>query len=303
VVENITVTPDGTIEHAKITLKAAPGEEHDGTAGSGVSIEGWIFFDGTAFPVPCSVENLEFFGSTTFSSIRFDQSSTADLKTVQGCLLHDNVISAFYANGHGGVISFSDNLTVQNTIIYDMVNSGSSNRNVSGIAVQTGRLTNIDNCTIYRIRQNGTGNAYGISYIDDVDHTVRNNLVIDTGLGGSTSGTVADYNIASPSNATAATNLSSDSSAPGAAVGDPTTAAANFIATIDGSENLYQIEGADATDVATDLGTANGVNIDHAGTDRDEGSLDPWDCGAQEFIPGAPPTGGVSNIIGGGIVA
>jgi hypothetical protein len=139
------------------------------------------------------------------------------------------------------------------------------------------------NNTIDRIvKDNGSATCYGIRLTDDNNVIIKNNIVC--GTGGTTSGTKADYSVASPTNQVANRNQSSDATAPGTTNYRNIAASGEFISTVDGSENYHLKTGANAINNGEDLVTTpSGVQYDIDNRDRDALN-DTWDIGADEFV-------------------
>jgi hypothetical protein len=138
-----------------------------------------------------------------------------------------------------------------------------------------------------------------LSYADIANMKIKNVIITDTG--GTTSGTKQDFIIASPSNATAGYNLSSDASAADDGVTGNVlinkTSAAQFVSTAGGSEDLHLKSSADARNRGTDLATTpTGVQYDIDNYDRDTNAV-VWDIGADEYTAGADGSETVSGTV------
>ena len=196
------------------------------------------------------------------------------------------------------IATLPGDVTVMNTIIYDIRTNAADADNISGVldisaVTDTIRLSNV---TVFNVtNNNGSGYARGISIPDNATNFVRNSISMDTN--GTSSGSIVDYEPATYSNATVSHNMASDATASGTGSLDSKTAGNQFVSTVDGSEDLHLKTGADAIDAGTDLVTfPSGVEIDIDGRNRDaEG--DTWDMGADELVAGAPSATPIYQII------
>jgi hypothetical protein len=287
--ETITIndtTPDS------VTLSVASGERHDGTDGNGARIvrtaaPTTLITIGANSLVPFVFEWLEI--DCNGNNIRKTIDTVAGMNgTISKILLHG--VSAgrafMYAIGVLGGDS-GDTINVLNCIVYDIYNA--NNGEVDGIystASTGGRNRNFLNCTVHDVYDDhATGTARGINFADGGSITVKNMVITDTSANTST-----DYIPASPSNATAGYNLSSDTSASDDGVTGNVltskTSANQFVSNSD-PYDLHIKTGADAIDAGEDLGTTpSGVEIDIDARDRDAQG-DTWDMGAHEFVTAA----------------
>jgi hypothetical protein len=262
---------------AFITLTAASGERHDGTAGTGCRILGnWI----DVHP-PTSTYSVE------ISWIEIDRNSRGSSQCIE---LNRNVIGvphvvhACILHGYGKIgISngtYTRGCSITNNFIYDGERTTHDSIGINLSAVTTYDDYWLDNNTIFNINapNESTGDAFGIKGLDRADHYLRNNVVCDV------VGAISSQCFQGHASTTEDHNVSSDSTAQGTGSITDVTTADQFVSTVGSSEDLHLKAGSDCIDAGTDLGTTSpGVNIDINGRDRDA-EADTWDIGAHEFI-------------------
>lgn len=275
--ESVLINGGGTVGLASVTLTAAAGERHDGTAGTGARIvisvgadqtvithgrtfvtTSWIEIDGNGVSVRCG----------------WNDTNSND-NDITNCIVHGARRAGFcegIVKGRRG--------TIANCIVYDW--QGTAEFASTGIAPKTGFGSHnvyCVNCTSHD-NESASGGGKGIDYTDSTNHIIKNCIATSNGT---------DYTAAATAGA-ASHNLSSDATASGTGSLTSKTAANQFVSIVGGSEDLHLKTGADAIDAGTDLGTTpTGVNIDIDGRDRDlEG--DTWDMGADEFVSAAAAT-------------
>lgn len=283
-IEDITyndTTPD------TINIKAAAGEEHDGTAGTGVVIQGLVSVSTTK---PFTFEILEIDGNGESDNRHYlvlAQNTTSVVSFINRMIIHGsehNNIGSMFA----GVLCNIGGHRITNNFVYDITNgTPGSGRLVAGIANAGSQDRETLNNTVFNTVVSNDGSAYSYSFNDDSDFTLTNNIGCDPDVQG-TPTVEAVFQQSSPSNATVSYNLSSDATASGTGSLTNKSASNQFVSIVGGSEDLHLKSGADAIDAGTDLGTTPvGVNIDIDGRDRDaEG--DTWDMGAHEFVSVGP---------------
>ena len=189
-----------------------------------------------------------------------------------------------------GAGSSSDTLTIQNNIIYNIVETGGDNT----VAVNTNQwagTANIYNNTIYNIESDGTGKqARGIIYGGNANNTtnIKNNIVAKMVADGAASNERAYDKTSGSSTENASNNLSDDTTttaaykAPGSdSLQDKTLSEIAFVSVSPGSEDLHIADSSVCYEAGVDLGTTNEVNIDINGFDRDAGDVT-WDMGAHQ---------------------
>jgi len=184
----------------------------------------------------------------------------------------------------------SDTLTIQNNIIYNVVETASDGSSAINTNPWQG-TANIYNNTIYNVESDGTSKqAYGIVYGNDADATmnIKNNLVAKIVADGGTSNERAYKQSNGSSTLNASNNLSDDTitdsayKAPGSdSLQDKTLAQIDFVSTSAGSEDLHIDDDSVCRQAGVDLGTTNNVNIDIDGFDRDAAGV-VWDIGADQ---------------------
>lgn len=293
--EDVVIDGGSTIGLSSITLTAATGEEHDGTAGTGARLVPSA--NGQGFLISSTVSTitlswLEWDGTDQFcrddGAILVATGSTNTIN-VANMLVYDSESSGaglapnLYRHDSG-------NANVMNCIFYGGTYTGGSGAaphawaRLNAGSSHTGQALN---CTVHGCNNNGSGNGFGLSTLDTVgnEETVKNCIVTD--IGGTTGGSTDCYQRSSPSNDTYDYNIASDTTASGANSHDSETASDLFVSVTDGSEDLHLKSGAtNAIDGGEDLGTTpTGVNIDINGRDRDAQG-DTWDIGAHEFVSG-----------------
>lgn len=275
-VENVVLDLGETVGLSKIILTVPTTDRHDGNVGTGVKLQGGIFH--TAL-IDCTIEWLEVDTGDGHGGVRADPSTTSIISQVNNCLIHD--ISNSSAAKTQGLIA-GDRAVVYafNNLCWNYTQTGSGARR--GIGISSGSSTRIFKCnnnSVHNIVCNaGTGVCYGIRiFADHANKEVQNNVVTDSS--GSTTGTIQDYDFSTDTNMDAATNASSDSTAPSAIASEPVVSTTEF----ESSTNLLLKSGAECIDAGTDLGVTNGVNIDIKGRDRDF-ETDVWDVGGHELV-------------------
>ncbi|MBD3345715.1 MAG: hypothetical protein GF401_11700 [Chitinivibrionales bacterium] len=251
-----------------IRISVADGYRHNGVAGSGVVLHGYIFFN-ELNPAYTKIEWLEITGPDATGSdndaAKIDVSANW---TIDHCIIHDDgssdVQGVFIGSG-------SDSVTVKNSIIYNM----------SGCGIQTAGAEGLEflNNTIYNCI------SYGVRITNNSIALVRNVIAVDNGGGEDPD----FYANSSTWESQCSHNLSSDESAPG----DDATAVYDaiasdlFLSTELGSEDLHIQVGSPAQNAGTTL-SGGGTDIDgqsRSGT---------WDIGADEIPESNQPPGNLS---------
>ena len=302
---------DGTPD--SITLRAATGEEHDGTAGTGVrivrSVASLRILHLSVGNVSVETMEIDANHQSTANTTRIVQISTVSSVSsgVSRCILHGAVLSngALY-----GIQAFGSETHALNCLVYDINNTSAGVAVCYGYSGDTGtvRYQTVYNLTVHNVRKNGSGPALAF-YFEDVhaSNILRNCIGTDTANAGI--GSAGDF-VAGPfSTSVLEYNLSSDATASGTGSLINKPSADLYVSNVFGSEDLHLKTGADAIDVGFDPGTTpTGVEIDLDGRDRDaEG--DTWDMGAHEFVvvAGGQPTmrrwGGVPHMSPGPVLA
>tara|TARA_R100000005_G_scaffold83373_1_gene51179 strand:- start:47 stop:1420 length:1374 start_codon:yes stop_codon:yes gene_type:complete len=296
---------------SSVTLSVYEDDRHDGTAESGAlwkptansghnqGILRINIDDMTAEWLDISFDSLD--SRNTNKAIVL--AGTNDDNIIRNNLIHDK-------NGNPGNTgpfmihtiaagASSDTLSIQNNIIYNIVETSSDN----AIAINTNLWSgtaNIYNNTIYNIDSQATSKqARGIIYGGNANNTtnIKNNLVAKMVADGAASNERAYQKTSGSSTENASNNLSDDTTttaaykAPGSdSLQDQTLAQIAFVSTTAGSEDLHIQSSSVCAEAGVDLGTTNEVNIDINGRDRDaEG--DTWDIGAHQVSEAAADTG------------
>jgi len=284
VFDELVVYNDAT--PTSLIVKPAAGEAHDGTAGTGVRI---VLSSGVGTVL--DVDAAFGLSGIIFEFLEIDCNGEDDIGigslsgqpfTVRNNLIHGGV-SAF---GEIMGIRTGDALRALDNTIYDMSTGSTGAEGAFGIDTTVAGSTTVDimNNTIHKIvNDGGSGPCSGIKTTDNSNKTVQNNLVTDTG--GTTSGSVEDYDLPAPATATYDHNLSSDTTASGTGSLTSKSASNIYVSTVVGSEDLRQKSGSPSIDAGVDKGTSpSGVEKDITGFNREtDTSRDPWDMGSHEF--------------------
>ena len=295
--ETVTVNGGGSVGLSSATLKAASGEEHDGTAGSGVRIvrtgggdvitlSGQSWYTVTGIEVDANGNSGAGFAT---SGVNSASGPTINRCIVQGLSVSDNHLK--------GIRAIEASMVLLNSIIYDCTSSHTGSGHMHGVELHPSNYNyRILNNTIHDMVNNGgTGACYGLSSGDGSNRHLRNLVITDTA--GTTSGTVQDFETSSFSTATADYNAASDTSASGTGSLDSITTADQYVSTTGGSEDLHiKDQDADIYEAGTDLGTTpSGVELDIDGYDRDSNGVT-WSIGADQGEAAPAGAGGVSIV-------
>ena len=296
---------------SSVTLSVYEDDRHDGTAESGAlwkptansghnqGILRINIDDMTAEWLDISFDSLD--SRNTNKAIVL--AGTNDDNIIRNNLIHDK-------NGNPGNTgpfmihtiaagASSDTLSIQNNIIYNIVETNNDN----SMAINTNQwagTANIYNNTIYNIDAQGSSKqTWGIVYgnVASAVINIKNNIVAKMVADGTGSNERAYQKFNGSSTENASNNLSDDTTttaaykAPGSdSLQDQTLAQIAFVSTTAGSEDLHIQSSSVCAEAGVDLGTTNEVNIDINGRDRDaEG--DTWDIGAHQVSEAAADTG------------
>jgi hypothetical protein len=290
---------------ASVKLTVNSDDRHDGTAESGVL---WKPTTGSGHEqgiIRVAIDNLTV-EWLDISMASLDSTNTNKVVALMGTnddfILRNMLIHDKYGNPgatgphliHTNLAGASgDTLTIQNNIIYDIVETN----NDSTVALNLNKwagTANVYNNTIYKLTCNGssktsTGIIFGNS--STCVANIKNNII--SLLGGN--GTKRAYwkNGAS-STANTANNLSDDTSHATYDAEDmaqslndassligKTLAEISFVSTTVGSEDLHIDTDSVCLEAGVDLGTTNEANIDIDGVDRDATGVT-WDIGADQ---------------------
>ena len=190
-----------------------------------------------------------------------------------------------------GAGASSDTLTIQNNIIYNVVETNNDNAAAMLLNAWSGTV-NVYNNTIYNIEsQGGSKVAIGIrsAHTSGSTSNVKNNIVAKLVSAASNGERAFEDGIANGSAGTfnEAYNLSDDTSATAydargtGSLANKTLSEIDFVSTSGGSEDLHLDTSSVCLEAGVDLGTTNGVNIDIDGVDRDATGVT-WDIGADQ---------------------
>ena len=274
--EKVSLNGGGTISLASATLSVASGERHDGTSGSGATIN-----------------------STSAGAI-LDIARTGFAYKIEWLEITQSGFSPGSVQNFGIKFEQDDDPVIRNMLIYGVVGATHTGRPAIGIGTGGSRaLPEITNCMIFN-NGGGTSTASGgiginanaaSAAVGILNCTVHDNLAVGSygGIGLKAVGSNLDArNCISTDNdnndydgtfGTEDYNLSSDATAVGTDL-DSKSSADQFVS--NSSYDLHLKSGADAIDAGTDLGTAANVDID--GFDRHAVAIhDPWDCGCHEL--------------------
>ena len=198
-----------------------------------------------------------------------------------------------------GAGASSDTLTIQNNIIYNVVETSNDNAAAMLLNAWSGTV-NVYNNTIYNIEsQGGSKVAIGIRSSNPSGSTsnVKNNIVAKLVSAASNGERAFEDGPANGSSGTfnEAYNLSDDTSATiydargTGSLANKTLAEIDFVSTSAGSEDLHLDTDSVCRQAGVDLGTTNGVDIDIDGFDRDANGV-VWDIGADQTANDAATT-------------
>jgi len=298
-------------ELASVKLTVHADSRHDGTAESGALLKPTSGSGHNQGIIRIAVDNVTIeWLDISLDSLDSENTNKAIVLTGTNddCILRNMLLHDKNGNpGNTGPLTIhttnagatSDTLTIQNNIIYNIVETASDGASAINTNPWQG-TANIYNNTIYNIESDGTGKqSHGIVYGNDADATmnIKNNLVAKIVADGGTSNERAYKQSNGSSTLNASNNLSDDTTTnssykdPGSdSLQDKTLAEISFVSTTGGSEDLHISSGSDCIDAGVDLGTTNGVEIDINGRNRDSNG-DTWDIGAHEFVADAATTG------------
>ncbi|MHC4767455.1 MAG: right-handed parallel beta-helix repeat-containing protein [Planctomycetota bacterium] len=260
----LVVNGSTTDETHYMMLTVASGQRHNGIAGAGARLDAGGGFSTRPISVKDPYTRIEWLEITNWlddhSGVYFDESpaeDNADNSSVSNLLLHN-----FFTGTSDSALHFrADNVTAQNTIIYD--------GDGEGIRVRLGTGHVIDNCTIYGIIGDGVYQLSGTGV------SIRNTICVgNTSDDFDLQGTVDyfDYNMY---DTLAGLPAGANDQSPPA---DPDDL---FVSIAPGSEDLHlETTGHSAGNTGLDLSTDFTTDIDG------ETRIDPWDLGADEAIFG-----------------
>ena len=252
-----TISGSTTDATHNITLTVALGNRHDGTAGTGVVLDGVNTDQGIRVEDDFAV--IEWFeltrnrGSLNAAALVVQDASNV---LIQQVIIHDFLDLGNFVTGIRA--QSNSDYTVRNCIIYDGGRAGIRNNTASSTGL-------VENCTVYGMVDSGTGT--GILHSSGT-LTVTNTVSM---------GNEVDFN----GTITQSFNLSSDATASGLGSLTGKAPTLQFVNITPGDEanwDLHLIPGADALDAGTDLSPAFVIDID--AQIRPWGAQ--WDMGADE---------------------
>jgi len=295
-----------SLSSVKLTVNSD--DRHDGTAESGAL---WKPTSGSGHDqgiIRVGIDSL----TVEWLDISMDSLDSRDTNKVilltgtnDDCIIRNNLIHDRGGNpGNNGPFiihtvgagASTDTLTIQNNIIYEIVET--SNDSVSAINTnQWSGISNIYNNTIYKLTCAGSSKAsVGIMFgnVSSAVANVKNNIVSLLTVVGVSTLARAYRKVGASSTANTANNLSDDTTHAtynaedmeqnlndtSALIGK-TLAQIDFVSTVVGSEDLHLDTSSVCLEAGVDLGTTNGVNIDIDGVDRDATGVT-WDIGADQ---------------------
>jgi hypothetical protein len=239
----VTIGGDTVDATHYMKLTVAPFNRHNGTAGTGVVLDG-----GNVSTNPIAV-NDNFTVVEGFELIRHRGANGAAAVQVgaSGVVLQDLLVHDFddlsftvvgiKANANGV-------FTVRNSFFYD---GGGLGLAAAIRGTNAPNTVTVQNCSIYKMTGRGV-------YADAGTFNVTNTVSVGN--------TVQDFDIAA---GTQSYNLSSDASATGTGSLTGRSATAQFVSTLAGKEDLHLQAGADALNVGTDLSLFFQGDIDEDG--------------------------------------
>jgi len=298
-----TVNFDNKQSLSSVTLSVHSDDRHDGTAESGAL---WKPTSGSGHNqgiLRINIDNMiaEWLDISLASLTSANTNKaivlvgTNDDNIIRNNLIHD---SDGNPGGTGpfmihilGAGASSDTLTVQNNIIYNIV-EGSNDNAAAMLFDQWAGTVNVYNNTIYNIvSQGGSKVAIGIRSSNPSGSTsnVKNNIVAKLVSAASNGERAFEDGPANGSSGTfnEAYNLSDDTSATiydargTGSLANKTLAEIDFVSVGVGSEDLHIDDDSVCRQAGVDLGTTNNVNIDIDGFDRDAAGV-VWDIGADQ---------------------
>ena len=291
--ESFTIDNGSFSKVDTIKLKAANGQEHDGTPDSGVKItySGTItseasvwtvgYTSGTHGEKKVKIEGLEFADISNSQDIFMYLFGLGTLNTIfSRCLV--NNIKTTNASTKAFHVFHNGQSSINNTMIFNCGKAATSNSvNGTSIALRFSDSTNnkIYNCTVHNIYDKTSGaSSYGAHYGE-----YRNTSITDTNECFKLFSGSANSN-----------NISSDNTAPGNYSMAGKESSKMFVSTTEGSEDLHLKSRAPALRKGVDLGTTDDVQYDIDNLNRDStGSI--WDIGADQCNTCTPDVGGSPN--------
>lgn len=286
-----------TLGLASATLQAASGQEHDGTADTGVivvtGVDTW-HLAASSPDLDLSIIFIEWQGVDTTGpdtgSINITEKLDGNI-SIRNNLFHEfkgtvdakSVIKQA-GNPNPNVFHILDN------IFYDIATTGTG-ATARAVLITGGFSGGVQvmNNTAHDVSGTSTADHAGFyGSWDKTNNKFQNCIATNVLNAGDGDGLC--YRSPGTTNATESHNAASDTTANGTGSIDSITTADQYVSTTGGSEDLHLKSGSDGIDAGTDLVTTpNGVEIDINGRNRDSEG-DTWDMGAHELV--AAPSGG-----------
>ncbi len=264
--ENVNISGITTTSTNKVTLTAAVGARHNGTAhavssGNNARIKTDAVIAALRVRIPhCEISHLEVFDTGVAEGIVVNSIGTAGEVSIHHCIVHNDRQNE--VNSNYGIYVSDSNVTVKiyRNIVYGM---GSYSINCANVA--SGSL--VYNNTSYNNRLRGF--SWNIS-----NCILRNNVAFDNDENyASTIG--QEYNASGSTDGTETGPASGTGSLPGLITANQFSNISGY-----GTLDLRLKSGSDLLNVGTDLGSPYDADIEG---DSMSGS---WDMGADEFTPG-----------------
>jgi hypothetical protein len=291
--ESFTIDDGSFTKVDSIKLKAADGQEHDGTPDSGVKItySGSIGNASAVWKVgytsethgnkKVKIEGLEFADISNSQDIFMYSFNLGTLNTIFSRCLVNNIKTSNSSTKDFHVFHNGQS-SINNTMIFNCGKTSTSNSvNGTSVGLRLDDTTNnkIYNCTVHNIFDNTpSAESQGAVYGE-----YRNTIITNANK---------CYKLVSGSSNS--NNISSDSTAPGdysLTNKDPEDI---FVSTTQGSEDLHVKSRAPGLRKGVDLGTTDDVQYDIDNFDRDStGSI--WDIGADQCNSCTPDIGKTPN--------
>lgn len=274
-----------------VTFQAASGEEHDGTAGTGVrnvwstsrAYHFWVDVDTDVnlYGIECDGNGYEH-ASGSAGTIRFTNTINPTAEVAR-LIVHDFDFTTekFLSVMHAANNSATNPITFSNCIIYNITATMAltGNKSLYGIQLDGSGVFNAYNCTVWNVAASGCTGAFDCSALGFLLANAAGNLAKNNasfGAVGYGSGLSNDYGVIG--SATAVTNVSGDTT--GTAGLTSKTDTDQFVSLTGGAEDFHLKSGADCIGAGTDLG-AGTFALDIDGYDRHAGGVT-WDCGADQ---------------------
>ncbi|MFC2091239.1 hypothetical protein ACFLTD_00515 [Elusimicrobiota bacterium] len=277
--DRLTITGNITDPDHYMYLTVAQGHRHDGTANCGTYIDREGNADNAIEILEDDYAAVEWIRISNFSSQSFAIASgiyanNVTLVKIFNVIIHDGSSSgAMNAKNLYGIYDQGNaGLLVANCIIYNLI---ADNGNAyDAIAMRFNETSQIYNCTVYNIINEGTGDAWGY-WRNSGNVTLRNCIALNCQN--------LDYN---GTFINAGNNISSDDTAPGANSMHWLKDYDLFVSTETGNEDFHLKDTAVAINRATD--TVSGIFANDIDDDSRPYDLE-WDIGADESPYTAAP--------------